>query len=278
MQDKVETYGKGSVFQHGKINDRVYLIKLDKNDFPGIIQYIDKLAKDNAYTKIFCKIPFWAVPKFVSAGFINEAYIPRFYKNGEDVFFMSKFLSSDRIMRLEDGMLEAQSQLLESTHENGIPSQVLDGVDIELLNSNKSEEIAFVYKQVFDSYPFPIYDPSYINETMDEKVQYYGIEQGGRLVALASAEIDWKGGNAEMTDFATLPEARGNNYSVILLKKMETEMKKQGIDTLYTIARLNSIAMNKTFLKLAYRYSGTLIKNTNIAGKIESMNVYYKHI
>ncbi len=55
-------------------------------------------------------------------------------------------------------------------------------------------------------------------------------------------------------------------------------MKAQDIKTLYTIARLNSPAMNKTFLRLNYTYSGTLIKNTNIAGKIESMNVYYKAI
>ena len=43
-------------------------------------------------------------------------------------------------------------------------------------------------------------------------------------------------------------------------------------------ARLNSIGMNKPFLNLKYSFSGTLIMNTNIAGKIESMNVYYKHI
>jgi hypothetical protein len=59
---------------------------------------------------------------------------------------------------------------------------------------------------------------------------------------------------------------------------MEKRMRKAGIKTPFTIARLNSLAMNKTFLKLHYTYAGTLVKNTNIAGKIESMNVYYKHL
>ena len=36
--------------------------------------------------------------------------------------------------------------------------------------------------------------------------------------------------------------------------------------------------MNKTFLNAGYNYSGTLTKNTQIAGKIESMNVWYKHL
>ncbi|HYQ58419.1 MAG TPA: GNAT family N-acetyltransferase, partial [Draconibacterium sp.] len=96
--------------------------------------------------------------------------------------------------------------------------------------------------------------------------------------ALASAEVDEKGKNAEMTDFATLPQYRGKNFSVLLLAEIEKAMKKQDFSTLYTIARLNSIGMNKTFLKMNYCYSGTLIKNTHIAGKLESMNVLYKHI
>jgi len=81
-----------------------------------------------------------------------------------------------------------------------------------------------------------------------------------------------------MTDFATLPDFRGRGLSTGILRAMEQEMKKEGILTLYTIARLNSPAINRTFLRLDYTYAGTLIRNTNIAGKIESMNVYYKHV
>jgi putative beta-lysine N-acetyltransferase len=131
---------------------------------------------------------------------------------------------------------------------------------------------------VFETYPFPIYNPGYILKTMDENVQYFGAEKDGEIAALSSAEIDFKGGNAEMTDFATHFAHTGNNLASLLLKTMEEEMEQQGISTLYTIARLNSIPMNKTFLQNEYQYSGTLINNTNIAGKIESMNIYYKQI
>ncbi len=81
-----------------------------------------------------------------------------------------------------------------------------------------------------------------------------------------------------MTDFATMPDYRVGQSATHLLSKMELAMESQGITTLYTIARLNSPAMNKTFLKHSYKYAGTLINNTNISGKIESMNVFYKHI
>jgi hypothetical protein len=59
---------------------------------------------------------------------------------------------------------------------------------------------------------------------------------------------------------------------------MEEAMQRQGIKTLFTIARLASIPMNKTFLRFGYQYSGTFINNTQIAGRIESMNLLYKHI
>ena len=88
---------------------------------------------------------------------------------------------------------------------------------------------------------------------MDKNVQYYGAEKDGVLAALCSSEIDFKGRNAEMTDFATRSQHIGNSLSTLLLRFMEEEMKKQEINTLYTIARLNSIAMNKTFLQNDYR-------------------------
>jgi hypothetical protein len=59
---------------------------------------------------------------------------------------------------------------------------------------------------------------------------------------------------------------------------MEAYLLDKGFKTLYTIARLKSLPMNKTFLISHYRYAGTLTNNTQIAGRIESMNVWYKNV
>lgn len=278
LTDNIEKYGKGSVIQHGKLNERVYLIKLKQEDFPEILNYIDQLVINNNYSKIFCKVPSWATPEFIAQGFHIEAYIPGFYKNSMDVFFVSKFLNSDRKMNIEKDKLSHLSEIIDSYSNNYSEPQTLANDKLIKLNEEHADEVAHLYKQVFDSYPFPIFDPKYILETMESNVQYYGIERDGKLIALASAEIDFDGENAEMTDFATLPNFRGQNLAVILLAEMEKEMAKQGINSLYTIARLNSLPMNKTFFKLNYKYAGTLIKNTNISGQIESMNVLYKHL
>ncbi len=282
MEDRIESIGSGSVIQHGKFNDRIYLMKLDKGDCPGILKVLGSLARREGYTKIFGKVPESAAPLFFSDGYMMEAFIPGFYQRREAAFFVSKYLDSDRLMEVERTRLEELGTLLElkpgATERVG--NTLINGrrFGIRQLDGSESVPIARLYREVFKSYPFPIHDPGYIARSMEKGTRYFGVSRGGKLIALASAEIDRKGSNAEMTDFATLPDFRGNNLAQLLLKAMEKEMRLTGIQTLYTIARLHSPAMNRTFLKLQYHYAGTLIRNTQIAGRVESMNVYYKHL
>ena len=135
-----------------------------------------------------------------------------------------------------------------------------------------------LYKAVFSSYPFPVFDPDYLIQTMRDNVEYAGVWYKDRLVSIASAEKSPYYSNAEMTDFATLSDYSGNNFSVALLKFLEEKMIDQRYKTLYSIARSLSAAMNITFRKCGYTYSGTLINNTNICGSIESMNIWHKSL
>lgn len=277
--DNIEVIGAGTIIQHGPLNNRIYLMKLAADDCPGIIEMLDKMAARFIYTKIICKVPVWAAPLFLSGGYVIEGFIPCFYRNKTDVFFVSKFIDRNRRVSIEKPKFSVLSDLL-NPHliSEKTKSKQESTFKIRRLKPTDAKSIADVYKIVFKSYPFPIHDEGYIVQTMNDNVQYYGIDQESKLIAIASSEVDEDGLNAEMTDFATLPEYRGKSLAAIILNKMEKKMKRQGISTLYTIARLNSPAMNKTFQKLDYSYSGTLINNTNIAGAIESMNIYYKHI
>jgi len=138
--------------------------------------------------------------------------------------------------------------------------------------------MAELYKGVFDSYPFPIDKPSFLKTAMQGETIFAGVEKGGVLVALASAECDLSEGHlyAEMTDFATDEEHRGNGYALHLLRFLEIQAKEQGVQTAFTIARAISEGINITFSKAGYTYGGRLKNNTDISGTIESMNVWYK--
>jgi len=277
MEDRIETICNDSVIQHGKLNDRIYLIKLGKEDISVILATLREIIRENNYTKIFCKVPEWAAPFFFADGYLTEAIIPNFYSKKEAAFFVAKYMDSDRLMNLEKGSLGSLGELLKTSKKREeLPK--IPAFKVGFLGNEDVEQITDVYKKVFKTYPFPIHKPGYILKTMKENVRYFGVKKKEKLVAISSAEIDFEGKNAEMTDFATLPDFRGLKLGQYLLARMEKEMKTLEIATLYTIARLQSIPMNKVFLKYQYQYGGTLVRNTNISGNIESMNVYYKYI
>jgi len=273
--DKIEKILNSTV-QHGKFNDRIYLMKLDKGDCPEIISLLDSLAIKEDYSKIFAKIPLSLKKFFIENGYIEEAKIPKFFSGSEDALFVSKFIDDRRLIEDNIDKIDEIIELANSKGRN--KKKISEEYTITRLSYEQADEMAAIYRKVFKTYPFPIYDPEYIVKTMRDNVVYFGILKEGRLIALSSSETDIDNLNVEMTDFACLPGHRGNNLAYYLLEYMEKEMQKMGIVTFYTIARAMSSGMNITFGKLGYTYSGTLIKNTNISGGLESMNIWYKNV
>ena len=277
MSDIVTTIGS-SVLQHGNYNDRIYLMKLSRSDFPSIIGKLDKMVANEGYCKVIAKVPAYAKDDFLNDGYICEASIPGFYRDSEGAHFMARYHCRSRRFDNEKELNKNVLETAELKSDIGVTVELPHGFKYTIGERSDALEIANVYKKVFETYPFPIHDPHYIEKTMDENLIYFCIWNGTNIVALASSEMDIESQNVEMTDFATLPEYQGNSFSLYLLQKMEYEMKKKKIKTAYTIARAGSYGINISFAKSGYKYSGTLINNTNISGKFESMNVWYKHL
>lgn len=254
-------------------------MKLAQEDALSIIPKLDELASERGYTKIFAKVPSAVLPFFISNNYVIEASIPNFYENESDCILVSKFLDEKR-KEVPEKELKVMNQLLENAERPGKPNTKPNfKLVAERLGKKHIGAITKIFKRVFETYPFPVHDPDYILKTMQEDgTQYFGVLDGEKLIGISTAEVDLENGNAEMTDFAVLPEYRGQSLAARLLSRMEKAMKAANITTCYTIARLNQPGMNKTFLNSGYKYTGTLINNTNIGGSIESMNILYKHI
>lgn len=272
-----------SIIQHGLRNSRIYLMHLDKEDMPEITFTLDNMANKNGYTKIFAKIPYSCSNAFLKNGYIIEATIPLFFQGKEDCILVAKYFDSKRSCTEN---ADLNKKVLKNAFMKGnLPLPLVEEnvlLDNAFLFRKAIPEDALqmtnLYAEVFDSYPFPIFDPEYIKQTMCSNVIYFGIWKERKLVALSSSEIDFEDKNVEMTDFAVHPKFRGYNFSYFLLTQMDKEMQKQEIKTAYTIARSISYGMNATFAKCGYTFSGTLVKNTQIGGKIEDMNVWYKSL
>ncbi len=276
MADKIEYMGH-SLIQHGKINDRVYLMKTCRDDYPQILEQLCALAAARDYSKIFAKVPSWAKRGFERRGYKTEAHIPQFYHGTEDAFFMAKYLDSSRERVADTKLFDRIIDTAQSTKPLPPDAMRLDsGFRGGLMAPQDAREMAEVYKKVFETYPFPIHNPAYLADTMGKNIVYFGIRENEKLVAVSSCEMDEQAKNVEMSDFATLPKYRAKGLASHLLMRMEDAMRQRGMITAYTIARAESYGMNITFALHRYIFSGTLRNNTNIFGGIESMNVWYK--
>ena len=277
MQSDIVLRHKNSLIQHGHYNNRVYLMKIAPGDCQDIIRYADDLAQKEGYTKIFAKVPASRQAIFSTAGYTVEATVPFFYQ-GEPAVFMAKYGDPARATprdakELADVLSEVSGYAGErSSHE--IP----EGFSLVHASTEDAPDIASLYRRVFETYPFPVFDPEYIRKTMTEHIRYFVIKKSRMLAAVASCEIDSENRNIEVTDFATNPLFQGRGFAGILLRAMETEMKQEGIHLSYTIARAIFRPINAVFAGAGYKFGGMLPNNTNISGSMESMNVWYRKL
>ncbi|MGE4285067.1 MAG: putative beta-lysine N-acetyltransferase [Phycisphaerae bacterium] len=275
--DTIEIFHNQTI-QHGKSNDRIYLMKFNLVGSEGVPAELIKLAEAKGYSKVFVKVPADYAQAFRHAGFEDEARIPGFYKGHMAAKLLGYYLSDERH---KSASPQANEDVMKACREkqaqNKPAAELPEGFNISKCTPDDAEAMARIYDVVFDSYPFPIFDPAYIRETMADNVYYFGVRNAdGKLIALSSAEVDNELKNAEMTDFATLPEARGQSLASVLLAQMEEVVQAKGIITAYTIARAASFGMNITFATQGYEFGGRLIRNTQIGGSFEDMNVWYK--
>lgn len=272
--DTVTTIG-GTLVQHGRLSDRIYVMHLSPADLPGILDDLDALAESERYSKIFAKVPASALSSFISRGYVVEARVPGFFRGREDGYFASKFLDAKR--RWESGDVAAVLAAVREKAGDGCPVVLPEGWTCAPAAEDDADDLAALYGEVFATYPFPIADPGYLRETMAGDYRYFIVRtEDGRLAAASSAEIYREDENVEMTDFAVHQAFRGKSLSGYLLSRMEEAMRAAGMKTAFTIARALSYPINSTFARAGYAWAGTLTNNTNICGGFESMNVWYR--
>ena len=278
MQSDAVMHRGNSIVQHGRINNRVYVMKLAPADTHDIIRYAEDLTSKEGYTKIFAKVPESSVEIFASAGYITEATVPFFFRGKDSAVFMAKYTDPGRKEIPDATIIEEVISAASGYAGKRIQPDLPDGFSLMHAHAGDAEEIAALYRTVFKTYPFPIHDPEYIRESIRRKVRYYIIKKFHQLAAVASCEIDAENLNAEVTDFATDPLFQRMGFAGILLHTMEADLKKEGILLAYTIARAVSRPVNVVFARAGYQYAGLLPNNTNICGSLESMNVWYKKL
>ncbi len=282
VRDRTERIG-GALVRHGPVSDRAYLVK-PSPDPAADVAVLERLASEHGYGKLFAKITADAFEQFRSADFAVEARVPLADRDGE-LLFCSRFVDSARAHGADRSHLEQvlAECAVANTHaqvdDTSVPPPTASlQAGVNLADTSDIDDIARLYAGVFESYPFDIDDPRFIAEAMREGTVFAVMREGERLAAAASAEIDVSTASCEMTDFATVPDQRGRGLASSLLCALEAESAARGCATAYTIARASSASMNVVFARRGYGFGGTLVNNTGICGRVESMNVWYRSL
>ena len=258
-------------------NRRLKVLNFE-GDLALICRRLDYLASKNQFDKIFIKATAEDWQGFLAHGYMLEGIILHYF-GGENAYVVSRFLSRDRIT---SPMLLEESALIQELMERPRAQRSLElpeGYQLAVATEDDIPGLVILYSHVFESYPSPLTMPDFLLSTMRRNLVYAVIKDpDGNIVSAASADIDVKHRNAEMTDCATFSSERGKGLMRILLVRLEEELKRRGILCAYTLARATAPGMNKVFYDLTYEYCGRLINNCDISGGFEDINIWSKRL
>lgn len=265
-------------FELSPYNRRITILDyqlLGEKGTSEFISLLDSLCKKNELGKVWGKFRQEDVGLLSTYGFTQEATILNYYGYKNDALVCSKFYDDRHVSTSTVETKRMLQKVGRKINRNKVHSQMPPGFFFKFAEPKDIPVLAELYREVFKSYPYPVFNKDYLTSTLDH-VLYGLVYQENDLVAAASAEINFFLSNSEMTDFATTTSARGKGLALIILAKLENKLAEMGINCLYTIARSSSLSMNLVFSRSGYHNTGTLVNNCHIAGGFEDMNVWCK--
>lgn len=254
-------------------------IKIYALPSPSTIESSIKYLKDLGRTKNCDKLLFYLTEDEIKLldpfECEREGFIGGFFR-GKDAHIYSIFLNPDRKKTVAPKEEERVMELVESDNKQ-TGSNLPDGYVMRQATETDAPRMARLYDTVFKSYPTPINDPDFIINLMNNNVFFTVVKKDLEIVSACSADLLPAFNAAEMTDCATLPEHRGRRILTHQFSHLMQVMKKKGVQTLFSYSRALSEGMNLINARHGFIYGGRLKQQSNIAGKMESMNVWYKN-
>lgn len=254
-------------------NERLKIVEhkgISENTVTEIVDF----SNGEGLGKIISNCRLEQVELFQSCGFIVEGRINGFY-GGEDGYCVSHFLNS---RRQTNSRTDEEDSILSQCLNDSKRLLVQEGNDLKIRNANIYDipQMIKLFSRVFETYPSPIFSREYLKKIMGGRVLFKVIEEDGKIISIASADMDKTNLNAEITDCATYPEHRGRGLLPNLIYSLEADLKKMNFRTAYSLSRAINPGINKVLSRMDYEYCGRLVNNCHICGGYEDMNIWVK--
>lgn len=257
------------------VNNRVKIVNFHKISVQTIKRII-RFASKQHLSKVICNCDISSFQNFCNAGFILEGKIDSYFK-GEDALRMSYFIIGNRKICKNDNMENLfliKSLNVKNSFEfnNNFKYQIRDARESDI------DELIDLFSNAFFAYPASIYDRDYLIQNMNKKVLCKVATFNGKIISAASAYLDYENLNAEIADCATYPHYRDKGILSNIVYFLESDIKKKGFISLYSLSRSINPGMNIVLSKHGYNFRGKLVNDCNICGDFESMNIWAKDI
>lgn len=255
---------------------RVKIIDITNISVQNLKRIIHYASKQHL-GKVICYCNMETSDFFTNAGFKLDGKIPGYFK-GKDALCMSYFISSDR--EICSNFIEKNSLINKCSNVKNTFMPNHNNLDYIIRNANKNDikEMIKLFSKVFSTYPYPIYDEEFLRENMDKKVLYKVAIYDGKIISIASANMDRENLNAEITDCATYPAYEGNGILSNIVHALECDLKFKGFITLYSLSRAINPSINYVLSKQNYSFTGRIVNDCNICSTFEDMNIWVKNI
>jgi putative beta-lysine N-acetyltransferase len=258
------------------LNERITVINYHNEHIHLLVDFINNLALRDSFGKIIVVAREKDWQSFLAKGFILEG-VNSYYYRGLPGYYLVKFLKKERSI---SSLLIEEDNILQDILQRPVDTLSFQPPTEYILRAAITEDIpqmVQLYERVFESYPSPITEPSYLYQMLNKNL-FKLVVYGNKIVSAASAELDHEKRAAELTDCACLTEYRNQGLTSQLIYSLEQELIGLGFNNLYSIARARSRGINTVFSKLGYTYGGRLINNCTICGQFEDMNLWVKNV
>jgi putative beta-lysine N-acetyltransferase len=240
------------------------------------LEKLKDYAADLNLGKVLCNCLKRDQKTFLACGFKEEGRIDGFFE-GEDAYCMSFFTLREREISKDQQKKDEIINSCLKSHQK-LNFEIDKSMTIRKAQKGDIPQIKSLLENIFKTYPSPIFDECYLENIMDETTMFMVVERKGEIISVASAQMDFKNKNAEITDCATNPEFRGKGLLTQLISQLEATLIENNFKTLYSLSRAIEPGINKALRKMHYVYRGRLINNCNISGGFEDMNIWVKKI
>lgn len=259
-------------------NKRIRVISYKARDYRAMVMKLRFLAEANRFDKLSVKASKSDWEQFLRYGYVLEGLL-KYANRGRTAFMMSKFRSQKRLQSPE---LMKETLLIEEIMDRTRreePRDLKPGYVLDFAREDDIDGMLALYRRVFKTYPSPLTYREYLVAILHRDALFRVIrDPSGRVVSVASAELDYAHRSAELTDCATHPDERGKGLMSVILHALAVDLRKAGYYCAYTLARARSYGMNAAFHALGYEFNGRMINNCDIYGAFEDMNLWVMNL